>query len=94
MEPFISEGTNYLPVRAVAEALGLKVDWDSASSTVVLTTPGTTTTQPDNAKKTVYVTATGKKYHYNSTCNGGTYYASTLAEALDRGLTPCSKCVL
>lgn len=42
---------------------------------------------------TVYVTKTGKKYHYNSSCNGGTYYASTLEQAKARGLTPCSKCV-
>ena len=107
VEPFLSEGTNYLPVRAVAEALGLDVDWDGASSTVILTTPGTTQPdvqpqpdpepqpqpQPDNTKKTVYVTKTGKKYHYSNTCNGGTYYASTLADALNRGLTACSKCV-
>ena len=43
--------------------------------------------------KTVYVTKTGKRYHYNNHCNGGTYYESTLEEALDRGLTPCKKCV-
>ena len=42
--------------------------------------------------KTVYVTKTGKKYHYNGSCNGGTYYASTLEEAKRRGLTPCEKC--
>lgn len=42
---------------------------------------------------TVYVTKTGKKYHYNSSCNGGKYYASTLEQAKARGLTPCSKCV-
>ena len=43
---------------------------------------------------TIYVTKTGKRYHYDSTCNGGTYYPSTLEEALSRGLTPCEKCVL
>lgn len=41
---------------------------------------------------TVYVTRTGKKYHYNSSCNGGTYYESTLDKARSRGLTPCNKC--
>lgn len=43
--------------------------------------------------RTIYVTATGKKYHYSGSCNGGTYYASTLEKALARGLTPCKKCV-
>lgn len=39
VEPFMFEGTNYLPVRALAESLGLEVAWDSANATVVLTTP-------------------------------------------------------
>ncbi len=43
--------------------------------------------------KTVYVTPTGKRYHYSSSCNGGSYSATTLDEALARGLTPCKKCI-
>ena len=39
VEPFRMDGTNYLPVRALAEALGLGVSWDGATSTVHLTTP-------------------------------------------------------
>ncbi|MBQ9492453.1 MAG: PepSY domain-containing protein [Oscillibacter sp.] len=39
VEPFMFDGTNYLPVRALAEALGLRVSWDGAHATVVLTTP-------------------------------------------------------
>lgn len=127
-EPFIIDGTTYLPVRAIAEALGLEVGWDGASSTVILTTPGWTPPEPAAPEQpaapsgtgtsgggvtsggtgssgasgssgsaeqsvTVYVTKTGKRYHYSSTCNGGTYIASTLAEAKARGLTPCKKCV-
>ena len=38
-EPFVINGTTFLPVRAISEALGLDVDWDGASSTVILTTP-------------------------------------------------------
>lgn len=34
VEPFISEGTTYLPVRAVAEALGEEVSWDGTTKTV------------------------------------------------------------
>lgn len=41
----------------------------------------------------VYRTPTGSKYHYDGTCNGGTYYECTLSEALSRGLEPCGKCV-
>lgn len=55
--------------------------------------------QPDPApqenqsnSRTVYITPTGKKYHYDNNCNGGTYIPSTLAEAQANGLTPCKKC--
>lgn len=39
VEPFMFDGTNYLPVRALAESLGLEVAWDGSTNTVVLTTP-------------------------------------------------------
>lgn len=38
VEPFIFDGTNYLPVRAISEALGLDVEWDGSTNTVVLRT--------------------------------------------------------
>lgn len=42
VEPFImsSTGTTYLPLRAVAQALGLNVQWDGAANTVTLTSGG------------------------------------------------------
>lgn len=40
VEPFAVDGTTYLPVRAVANALGLGVAWDQATQTVALTSPG------------------------------------------------------
>ena len=36
VEPFIIDGTTYLPVRAVSNALGLYVDWDANTNTVKL----------------------------------------------------------
>lgn len=36
VEPFIVDGTTYLPVRALSNALGLDVDWDQATQTVIL----------------------------------------------------------
>jgi len=39
VEPFIIEGTTYLPVRAVGNALGLNVEWDEISKTVLLNDP-------------------------------------------------------
>lgn len=35
-EPFIMDGSTYLPVRAVAEALGVDIGWDDSASTVTL----------------------------------------------------------
>lgn len=38
-EPFIYNGTTYLPVRAVGEAVGKEVAWDNDTKTVTLMTP-------------------------------------------------------
>ena len=53
VDPFVIDGTTYLPIRAVSSALGLGVDWDAASRTVLLTSgsgqtaaPATTTAAP------------------------------------------------
>ena len=46
VEPFIIDGTTYLPVRGIAPALGLSVDWDAANSIVKLTTPSSPTPSP------------------------------------------------
>ena len=36
VEPFVHEGTTFLPVRAIADALGMDVRWDGDTSTVHL----------------------------------------------------------
>ena len=43
------------------------------------------------AETMVYVTPTGSKYHTHK-CGRGTYYQTTLSNALARGLTACKKC--
>jgi hypothetical protein len=35
-EPFIVNGTTYLPVRAIAEALGMEVGWDNSAKSVYI----------------------------------------------------------
>lgn len=37
VEPFTIDGTTYLPVRGIADALGLGVEWDGNTNTVILT---------------------------------------------------------
>lgn len=36
VEPFISDGTTYLPVRGIAQASGMQVEWDGISNSVYL----------------------------------------------------------
>lgn len=43
VEPFVVNGTTYLPVRAVAEALGKTVSWDGKSQTATISTPNAVT---------------------------------------------------
>ena len=56
-----------------------------------------TTDEPDTSDdagipSTVYVTPTGKRYHYDPDCAGKNATPATLHEAQSRGLTPCQKC--
>ncbi|MDR2354568.1 MAG: copper amine oxidase N-terminal domain-containing protein [Clostridiales Family XIII bacterium] len=50
VEPFIINGTTYLPVRAVAEALGMEVSWDNAAKSVYI---GTLPAPPKSAEPAV-----------------------------------------
>lgn len=84
-EPFIINGTTYLPVGNVAKLLGYTVQWDGATQTVIL--------EPPAAAAQTYITRTGSKYHNDPHCNGGTYWPVPLDTAIGMGLTPCSKCI-
>lgn len=46
----------------------------------------------DNPTFEVYRTPLGKKYHLDAECGGKNSYSVTMEDALDAGLTPCSKC--
>ena len=85
VEPFKFDGTNYVPVRAIAQILGLNVAWDGKNATVLLTTP--------EDQKPTYITRTGSKYHNDPSCNGGTYWEVSLKTAQGMDLKPCEKCV-
>lgn len=78
-------GRTMVPARFVGEALNCVVTWHAPTQTAAVA--------DEMRDQGIYVTETGERYHYDSTCNGGTYYAATLAEATGRGLTPCEKCV-
>lgn len=70
-----------------------KISDDTTIETTVKETTTTAATTADTSP-VVFITPTGEKYHYDSTCNGGTYKSSTLNKAKRMGLEPCNKCVL
>ena len=82
----IVQNRTMVPARFVAETLDCTVTWDGNTATAAVAY--------ELKGQHIYVTKSGKRYHFSSTCNGGTYYEATLAEAMGRGLTPCQKCVL
>ena len=68
-EPFTYNGTTYLPVRAVAEAVGKDVTWDGATKTVYLGEKPQNTTQTTSNQTTEL---SAKEYYYEK--YGSFYY--------------------
>ena len=54
---FLYEGTTYVPARAISEALGLNVSFNSATRTVVLTSKSGTGTTSQGTTQSNYITA-------------------------------------
>lgn len=80
-EPFTYEGTTYLPIRAVAEAVGMDVNWDGQTKTVTLSSGGSTETQPVKKEEG---TAVGKVL-YNANGIKVTYKGISSEERLITG---------
>ncbi|MBE6910482.1 MAG: copper amine oxidase N-terminal domain-containing protein [Ruminococcaceae bacterium] len=81
VEPFIIDGTTYLPVRAVANALGLNVGWDEGTSTVLLSTGPNGTAEESDSLKALRVSA-----HYKGFMLAAAYVGfdfDTLSDELD-----------
>ena len=64
----------------------------STPSTTKPSTGGSTVDSSSNYTGTVYVTPTGKRYHYLQSCGGKNATPTTHQNAKSRGLTPCQKC--
>lgn len=81
----IINGRTMVPARFVSEALNCDVTWDQESKTAAIA----------NKLKgqKIYITPTGKRYHFDNKCNRGTYYEASLAKAIGQGLTPCERCI-
>lgn len=58
VEPFIIDGTNYLPVRAISEALGLTASWDGETNTIILTS------EQDSETEELISVSNGVRFYY------------------------------
>lgn len=54
--------------------------------------PAAVTPVAEQSSAAVYITPTGKRYHYDNHCNDGSYSPTTLEKAKAAGLTPCKRC--
>lgn len=54
--------------------------------------PSPNTANDNTIGREVYITPTGKRYHFNSSCGGKNSYPTSLSKAKQMGLTPCKKC--
>lgn len=79
VEPFMLDGTNYLPVRALSEALGLDVSWDGSSNTVVLKTAGAEQDETPATEKLVYDQDNVKIYYLGITAGSSSLGGSNIS---------------
>ena len=70
VEPFIYNGTTYLPVRAVGEALGQEVYWDNATKSVYI---GGAPAKENPAANQILVEKNGIKITYLGTKKSSSY---------------------
>lgn len=73
VEPFGIDGTTYLPVRGIANVLGLDVLWDGATQTVNLTTPGLSSSGGTTSGETALLDQAGIKIFYTGIDYDGTF---------------------
>ena len=94
IEPFIIDGTTYLPVRAIAEAVGYNVGWDNENNTAVLDKrqselKAELSNYRPARNDTILLSVTGKDYEglpYIARC----YYRTTQTEYIGVvGRDPC-----
>ena len=83
VEPFAVDGTTYLPVRAVANALGLGVEWDGATQTVKLTSNPGDQSQSGNSAVANALVLTGQWKQVNSNSKDSWQSAIITADTIE-----------
>lgn len=64
----------------------------SKTTTEVPQVPTTQETTHHKNERTVYITPTGKRYHYSSSCAGENAISISISDAQEKGYTPCKTC--
>ncbi len=99
VQPFIYEGTTYMPMRAVIEALGANIEWDANKKMVIITEDKEETTEFYGEEKTTFVKKElvpenpdeiankliGTEYKYEE--SNGQYYFLTIKNISDYNLS-------
>ncbi len=60
-EPFLVQSRTFVPLRAIAEALGRSVSWDDPTNRVIIGPPSTESAPPDITEEGVVPTAPGSQ---------------------------------
>ena len=89
VEPFIYEGTTYLPIRAISEALGKDVEWDGETSTIYV---GPRPDEEPVKDDTVYLGTVLKAYQKDgiAECEASTRTFKMAGIEYEHGLFPTS----
>ena len=72
------------PSSSIVSSYSIPNIWDDREDEV--------SSEEEKKSRTVYITPTGERYHFRSTCGGKNSFAIELDDAIDQGYTPCKKC--
>ena len=72
------------PSSSIASSYSIPNIWDDREDEV--------SSEEEKKSRTVYITPTGERYHFRSTCGGKNSFPIELDDAIDQGYTPCKKC--
>ncbi len=79
-QAFIYNGTTYLPIRIVGEALGVNVNWDSHAKAVLIDDKESNLEYPTDLKPTTNNNSSSSNNHTNSNTNSNTSTTSFISE--------------
>ena len=84
----------HFSLTAWADEDGGKTELTTIQPSVMFTASPLAAQSDMHAQETVYISRTGSKYHYSSSCsNMRNPSAVEISDAISRGYAPCSKCV-